>query len=70
MMMLSVDSGIVATLPDEDNFLLIAVKAIKDKANNLWYKTYYPKEQIQGWTREVSHWDLQDGEISLLFYKI
>ena len=63
----SVESGIVATLPDEDNFLLIGVKAIKDKANNLWYKTYYPKEQIQGWTREVSHWDLQDGEISLPF---
>ena len=58
----SVDSGIVATLPDEDNFLLIGVTAIKDKANKVWYKTYYPKEQIQGWTRQVSHWDFSEDE--------
>ena len=58
----SVDSGIVATLPDEDYFLLIGVTAIKDKANKVWYKTYYPKEQIQGWTRQVSHWDFSEDE--------
>ena len=58
----SVDSGIVATLPDEDYFLLIGVTAIKDKANKIWYKTYYPKEQIQGWTRQVSHWDFNEDE--------
>lgn len=46
---------------------IIFLKAIKDKANNVWYKTHYPKEHIQGWTRQVSHWDLQNGEISLPF---
>lgn len=58
----SVESGVVATLPDKDNFLLIGVTAIKDKANKVWYKTYYPKEQIQGWTRQVSHWDFSEDE--------
>lgn len=56
----SVDSGIVATLPDEGHFVLIGLTAVKDKANRTWYKCYYPKEQLQGWTRQVSHWDFSE----------
>lgn len=58
----SIDSGIVATLPDQEHFLLIGLTAIKDKANSVWYKTYYPKEHIQGWTRQVSHWDFNEDK--------
>lgn len=58
----SVDSGIVATLPDQEHFLLIGLTAMKDKENRTWYKCYYPKEQIQGWTRQVSHWDFNEDE--------
>lgn len=56
----SVDSGIVATLPDEGHFVLIGLTAVKDKANRTWYKCYYPKEQLQGWTRQASHWDFSE----------
>lgn len=58
----STDSGIISTLADEDIFLLIGLTAVKDKANRTWYKCYYPKEQVQGWTRQVSHWDFNENE--------
>ena len=58
----SSDSGIVSVVPDEDVFLLIGLTAIKDQTNRVWYKCYYPKEQIQGWTRQVSHWDFDEDE--------
>ena len=58
----STNSNIVSTLPDEDFFLLIGLTAIRDKENRTWYKCYYPKEQVQGWTRQASHWDVNEDK--------
>ncbi|NLC26450.1 MAG: hypothetical protein GX777_07510 [Fastidiosipila sp.] len=58
----SIESGIVATVPDQEHFLLICLTAVKDKKNRTWYKCYYPKEQVQGWTTQVSHWGFNDDE--------
>lgn len=58
----STDSGIISTLADEDHFLLIGLTAVKDAQNKTWYKCYYPKKQVQGWTRQVSHWDFNEDE--------
>ncbi len=53
----SIDSKIVSNLSKEDNLSLIGLTSVKDAENGIWYKCYYPKEQIEGWTRQVSHWN-------------
>ena len=61
----STNSQIVFTLPEYNNNALIGLTAVKDAENNVWYKCYYPREQIEGWTRQVSHRDYNEGEIRL-----
>ena len=63
----SIESAIVATLNEEDIMSLIGLTAVKDAENRTWYKCYYPKQQIQGWTRQVSHWDFTEDEKYLPF---
>ena len=63
----SIDSKVVAILPDEDVMLLIGLMAVKDAENKVWYKCYYPKEQMEGWTRQVNHWDFNEDETHLPF---
>ena len=63
----STDSQIVFILEKEDNRSLIGLTAVKDAENNVWYKCFYPKEQVIGWTRHVSHWDFSENEKYLPF---
>lgn len=63
----SIDSKVITVLPEEDILLLIALSAVKDAENNVWYKCYYPKAQIEGWTRQASHWDFDEDEKHLPF---
>jgi len=63
----SADGKIVARLQQEDSQALICLSAVKDANNRLWYKCYYPSEQVEGWTYQVSHYDLQGDEKERLF---
>ena len=63
----SVDSEIISTIPEEDNLVLIGLTAVKDAANKTWYKCYYPKEQVEGWTLQVSHGNYSDDKSRLPF---
>ena len=53
---------VVARLAEENSLSLICLSAVKDADNRLWYKCYYPSEQVEGWTRQVSHPTLQNEE--------
>lgn len=63
----SADGKIVARLQQENSQALICLSAVKDTNNRLWYKCYYPDKQVEGWTHQVSHHDLQSDEKERLF---
>ena len=61
----STDSKILFSLEQENNSSLIGLTAVKDAENRIWYKCYYPGEQIEGWTHQVSHRDYDEDEVLL-----
>ncbi|MCK9535868.1 MAG: hypothetical protein M0Q98_14445 [Pseudomonas sp.] len=61
------DSTVIARLSEENNQSLICLSAVKDAHKNTWYKCYYPREQVEGWTRQVSPYDVQGDEKTLPF---
>ena len=63
----STDSQIIFSIEEEDNLSLIGLTAVKDAKNRVWYKCYYPKEQKEGWTNQVSHADFIQNERHLPF---
>ena len=61
------NSEIVFTLEEYDNTALIGLTAVKDAGNRVWYKCFYPKMQVIGWTNQVSHRDYNEDEKQLPF---
>lgn len=46
---------VLARLSEPDTQALICLSAVTDAANQRWYRCYYPREQLEGWTQQVSH---------------
>lgn len=63
----SIHGKIIAKIAEENNQSLIGLTAVADAENRIWYKCYYPTAQIEGWTTQVSHQDVSNGEIDLPF---
>lgn len=63
----AISGKVVARLTEESSLSLICVSAVQDAENKLWYKCYYPSEQVEGWTHQTSDAALQDEEIDQPF---
>ena len=63
----STNSKIISTVPEEGTLSIIGLTAIKDAENRVWYKCYYPKEHLEGWTLQASHSNFKEEERYLPF---
>lgn len=61
------ESKIIFIVEEESNHSLISLTAVKDAVGNVWYRCYYPKQQLEGWTCQISHWSLDEDEKHLAF---